>query len=238
MKRTLTAITGTFLLVTFTSCLFIGNSIEGSGNITEQIRRVGNFTGIKASGGLNVYISQGDTQKVMVRADDNLINTIQTDVRNGVLTVVNRKLINGATSEKVFVTVAKLDKITSSAGSNVYSQTVINSEQLELSSFAGSNMDLKIVTGDLEASASAGSNLILEGEANHCSVSANTGSNIKAEKLKTKTCQARANTGANIYIDVEDELDARAGSGANLFYSGVPKRLNVSSSMGGNVIKR
>lgn len=238
MKTISFAILVVLISLASSSCIYIGPSIKGNGNVIEETRELTGFKKIKASAGTNVYISQGDVEKVVVKADENLVDYIKTEVDGGVLIVTNTRPIRKATVLKVYVTIRDIEKISAVAGSNVYSETKLESGHLELSGTAGSNLKLDISAGDIEISSLAGSNIYVEGKAGNLKVSASAGSNIKAEGLESQTCLAKANSGANVYVSVVNELEAKANSGGNVFYYGTPKQLNVSSSSGGNVIKR
>lgn len=219
------------------SCIYVGPSLKGNGNVVEEKRTVDQFQDIKASRGVNVYISQGDEQKVLVNADENILEVITTKVENGVLKISTSERIRNAKSKKVYVTVVKVDKIEASAGSNIYSETKINNSNLELTCTAGSNMKLEINTQRLTASASAGANVYLNGTANKGDLSASAGSNIKARDLSVGDCKAKASSGSNVWVHVTDSFSGKASSGANVYYSGKANVINVSSSSGGNVRK-
>jgi hypothetical protein len=238
MKTKLFAIVAILFSVALSSCIFLGPSIKGNGNVVEETRTVNDFTAIKASAGTNVYITQGNEIKVLVKADENLIDIISTKVEDGVLKITNSKQIRRSTVNKVFVTVREIKELTAFAGSNIYSETALKSENIELTSSAGSNMKLDVISKRMKVSTSAGSNIYLEGRTDKFEGAASAGSNIKAENLKTKICKAKVSSGANIWITVTDELDGKASSGGNVFYYGTPKQVDVSSSSGGNVKKR
>lgn len=222
----------------FLSSCIIGPWKSGNGHVVEQNRKVSSFDAIKVSRGMNVYISQGNETKVVVKADENLLDDIRTEVENHTLKVTTKTNIRRATSKKVFVTVPEISAVTASAGSNVYSETVLHLPQLDVTSSAGSNIKLEVDTGNLNASASAGSNLKFEGKTKSFTGEASSGANIKAEKLTTADCDATASSGANVYITVNENLEAKASSGGNVIYYGQPKSTNTESSSGGNVVKR
>ena len=82
MKRKQFQLTGMIavLCILLMSCMFLGPSIKGNGNVKEEIRQVGEFDQIKVSRGMNVYITQGSPAKVVVIADSNLHEFIETKV--------------------------------------------------------------------------------------------------------------------------------------------------------------
>lgn len=223
--------------ILLSSCL-LGPTMKGNGHVVEEVRRVDNFDAIKASRGINVYITQASEQKVLVRADENLLDAIETEVHDGVLIVRSTAIIQRSESFKVFVSVPDLELIHASSGSNVYSETKIKSNNLDLSTSSGANITLDIEAGELSGSASSGANIRLSGSAEDIEANVSSGANIKAEELKTQNAKLEASSGGNIWISVQKHLDASASSGGNIHYSGEPSELNSSSSSGGNVIKR
>ena len=225
-----------FLLIFATSCIYTGPSVKGNGNVVSDIRNVGDFDKIEISRGMNVYISKGDNRKVEVKADENLQKLIEIKTENDVLIIKATQNIRSAKSKKVFVTTPHVSKIKSSSGSNVYSESKLPFEKLELSSSSGSNMNLEVSSRIIEASASSGSNIKLKGKSESFKGKASSGSNIKANKLESKTCKAKASSGSNIWITAENSLDADASSGGNVFVNGNPENKDIEKSSGGNVI--
>ena len=52
------------LTILLSSCWFLGPSVKGNGNVTEEVRQVANFDQIEVSRGMNVYITQGSPAQV------------------------------------------------------------------------------------------------------------------------------------------------------------------------------
>jgi hypothetical protein len=239
MKQKFQILVSIFLAaILSTSCIFMTPSINGDGNVVEENRKVGDFDEIKVSRGMNVYISQGEKIKVVVKADENLLDAIETRIEGDVLEITSNKNIRKATTKKVYVTLPTIKQIKASAGSNVFSQSTLKSKNLRLSGSAGSNMKIEVDCGKMDVSVSAGSNMMLEGKASSFLGKASAGSNLKAEGLISKKCQVKTSSGANIWISVKNNLTAQASSGGNIFYYGNPETTDVEKSSGGNVIKK
>ena len=258
MKQKLTILIFlTLFSIVFSSCIFLGPSIKGNGNVTEEVRKVKDFDKIEVSRGMNVYISQGEITKVVVNADENLMEYIETRYEGDRLIVTAKANIRQAKSKKVYVTTPNISEIKSTSGSNVYSETKIISKNIELAASSGSNMTLEIKAENVDASASSGSNLKLQTDVENIETSASAGSNIrmkgstnafsgkvssganiKAEELISQSCEAQAGSGGNIWITVNKELSAKVSSGGNVFYYGEAETKNIEKSSGGNVIKK
>jgi hypothetical protein len=205
--------------------------------VKTENRKTGDFDEIKVSRGMNVYITQGDETKVVVKADENLLDIIETKVEDGALIIRATENIRKATVKKVYVTTPDINLIKTSSGSNVYAETVLKSENLDVSSSSGSNMKLKVKAQKLSASSSSGSNIRLEGMVKSFDGKASSGSNIKAGELNSVKCKTDVSSGANIWISVKDKLEAHASSGGNIFYKGNPDITDIEKSSGVNVKK-
>ena len=227
-----------FLSIIFSSCWFLGPSVKGNGNVTEEVRQVRDFDQIKVSRGMNAYITQGSPAKVVVIADNNLHETIETKVENGVLKIFVNENIRWAKEKKVIVTVEKLTGVETSSGSNAWSQSSIMSENLELKATAGSNLTMEINAKYLSAQCSSGANIKLSGLAKEAKLKTSSGANLKAEDLKAEQCEMRASSGGNVSSSVTGKLDADASSGGNIVYYGEPTSIEINTSSGGNIHRR
>lgn len=220
------------------SCLFLGPSIKGNGNVTEEVRQVSEFNQIEVSRGMNVYITQGSPAKVVVIADNNLHEVIITEVEDGVLKVYVDENIRWAKEKKVMVTVEKLTKVETTSGSNGYSQNQIMSDNLELSASSGANLHIEVNAKQLKADCSSGANITLSGLAKDAELEGSSGANLKGQELKADNCKMRASSGANVYASVAGRLEAKASSGGNVNYYGEPTSTEIDCSSGGNVKRK
>ena len=75
------------------SCVVVipGETVEGSGNIITEEREVAEFTKVHLKGSGNVIVSQGQTQSLQVKTDDNIMPLIETDVSDKKLTISHGK---------------------------------------------------------------------------------------------------------------------------------------------------
>lgn len=226
------------ILGIFSSCVFMEPPLKGDGNVSQEVRKTGDFSKISVSAAMNVYINQGVETKVVVVADENILDAIETRNEGGTLKITVSKNIWKYTQKKVVITVPNLEAISSIAGSNVFSEDTLKLKSVELTATAGANMKMMIIAENLKVSSIAGSNIKLEGSADDFEVKANSGSNINAKGLKSKLCRIKCNGGANIWLTVTGNIEGHVGSGANIYYFGNPTSVNVDANTGGNLIKK
>jgi len=240
MKTKKLSFLGIFILLlgVFNSCILLGPSIKGNGDVVEKERNVGEFDEIKVTTGMNVWITQGEETKVVVVADENLHDAILTEVSGKTLKVYTESRIRWAKEKKVLITINNLEKTSLSAGSNVYSNGLLNFENLDISTSSGSNANFEVNSKNLSVSSSSGSNAKIKGNAYKLVLDASSGANIKAVGLEASFCDAEASSGANVHIRVLKEINARASSGGNVIYYGNPEKMDINTSSGGNVTKK
>jgi hypothetical protein len=224
------------------SCQFnadFGVGVKGNGNVETVERNISDdFTEIKVSRGLDVYLTQADDVMVEVEADQNLHDIIMTEVENNVLRIYAEENIHSASSQKIHVSFKDIQKITSTSGSDVYSTNTIVAESLELKTTSGSDMELDVNAKVVECRSTSGSDLRLSGRTDKLYAEATSGSDIKAGNLKSKTCDAKASSGADITINTTEELYAKASSGGDIKYYGNPEKISKKDGVSGSVRKQ
>ena len=98
MKQKVMTLASLFiLLIISSSCIFMGPPVKGNGNVVEEKRKAGKFDEIKVSRGMNVYISQGSENRILVKADENLLEFIETEVEGRALKISSSRSIGRAT---------------------------------------------------------------------------------------------------------------------------------------------
>ena len=187
---------------------------------------------------MNVYVTQGSPAKVVVIADNNLHEIIETRVKGNVLEIYTKENIRWAEEKKVMVTVEHLSGLETSSGSNAWSKNQIKSENLEMKASSGANLTMDVDAGTLKTDCSSGANVRLSGLAKEAELEASSGANLKGEDLKADNCKMRASSGGNVSATVNGRLEAKASSGGNIVYFGQPAETEVNTSSGGNIHKK
>jgi hypothetical protein len=235
---TLARMTIAFILALFlSSCAFdinFGDGKKGNGVIAEDRREITEeFTVVSASEGLDVYVTQAKEFEITVEADENIIDLIGTDIRDGKLTIHAIENIGRAT-KKIYVSLPDITGLESSSGADLIGKSIIESDKIALSASSGSDLQVELNADEVNASSSSGADIKISGEANLLNANASSGSDIKARDFKVQTCSAEASSGADISVNVSESLIADASSGADISYTGeasVQKNKSVSGSI-------
>jgi hypothetical protein len=236
--KTLTKIIVLFvLLITTSSCFMEGlTGIKGNGNVISEDREISsNFDAIKVQQGITLYLTQGNETTVNVEADENILELLVTEVKNGELKVYFEKNVYRAKERNVYLTTSDISKIRTSSGAYVKSENTIQTTSLDLDSSSGSSIKIAVNAKDVSSDCSSGANIDVVGKVETFSAEASSGSAIDAEKLKAIDVFAKASSGANIDVSVSGKLTAKASSGGDIDYEGSPTKVHKDTSSGGSV---
>ncbi|NBL64557.1 DUF2807 domain-containing protein [Flavobacterium sp. NST-5] len=219
----------------FNSC---HKSIEGSGNIVKENRTVEKFTGVDVSSGIIVMIEQAENQEVIVEADDNIKDQIQTKVVNETLEIsTSYNSLNNATMI-VHVKIPEVSYLNSTSASKINGKSVLISEDLVVETSSGGNIETEIEAHKLRVESSSGSTIEISGKALNADFDSSSGSSIDALNLVANEVKASASSGSSINVKVLKKLKADASSGASIDFFGQPVNIEKSESSGGSVSQK
>lgn len=226
-----------FLATLLSSCnVNMFNRINGNRNVITENRKANeDFTKIKVSTGLDLYITQGATTEIIVEADENLQDIIITEINNGVLKIYSEKNIWRAKARKVYVTLETLEGLSATSGSDIYSQKTLQVNDLAVSATSGANIRIDLDANSVTSSATSGADIEITGIANNHTSSATSGASIDAYNLRSKNVTVKVSSGADINIYASESIAAKATSGGDIDFKGSPKSVTKKSSSGGSI---
>jgi hypothetical protein len=212
--------------------------IRGNGKIVKQERSISGFHSINVSGGIDVYIIPGNTEKAVVETDENIQEAIITSVSNGVLKIYCDKSINNSKKLNVYVNVKELDKVTASGGCDVFAETILNFPSINFDFSGGCDLKLNCATKELNCSFTGGSDAQIKGFADMAYLEASGGSDIKAAELTIGKCKVEATGGSDAYLHVTGELSVEASGSSDVTYMGSPKIIHKSVTGASDLIRK
>lgn len=226
-----------FISTIFASCgVDMFNRIDGNRNVVSEKRKINDdFTRVKVSSGIDLYITQGNSVSLTVEADENLHEYIVTEVHGDQLKIYIDGNVWRAKARKVYLTVTTLEELKATSGSDVFSQGTIKATDLEVSTSSGADMRIEVDAENVVSHSSSGSDLRISGTSRTHNTSASSGSSIHAYGLESKDVTAKVSSGADIGVYASESIDARASSGGDIRYKGNPEKVNKKTSSGGGV---
>lgn len=225
-------------IFSLSSCQFLGPSIKGNGQVTEETRLITGYERIKASNGLEVSLIPDSTEYVVVEADENLHEYIRTEMKDKTIEIFVEGQIRWASARKVLVHYRQLNGLQSSSGATIRNEESLRSKYMELAASSGSQQYLSLDTESLDSQCSSGAQIHVSGKCANAEIKASSGAHFKGNAFSARDCIADVSSGAHISVEVQHSITAEASSGGHVNYSGSPEQTNVHSSSGGVIAKK
>lgn len=238
MKSTIKKMLFLVLITTLLSSSSVDmfNGINDDRNVVTKNRTTNaDFSKIKVNTGLELEISQGNENKIVLEADENLHDIIFTEVENGVLKIYSEKSIWKAKSKKVFVTVKNLHELSTTSGAFVNNETIFKADTLTVIATSGAEINFSVEANSIITVATSGADLKIAGKANYHNSNATSGASIRAKSLESATVFANVTSGADIDIFASETFNANATSGEDINYFGNPKKATKKTTSGGSI---
>lgn len=220
-------------------CLVAGTAmaapVNSDGKIVKEERKVTGFTKISVRNAINLFIQQGSAEKVTVEASEDVMHHLYTEVAAGELSIGIKGNVHNTGEMNVYVTVRELNRVESSSAATVRVEGKIETGEMKINSSSASSVKMELSCEKLEISTSSASRVQVTGTAKSIRTDSSSASSINAAELKAEKGDFEASSGASVKVQVTNEVNARASSGAGISISGNPASRNTEGSSGGSV---
>lgn len=214
-----------FLLLLFVlifSADGFSQSIKGDGNVVKETKIVEPFDKIELNGIVNVYLKQGENEKVEIETDKNLIPYIEIKSRNQTLEITTREKteIKSSTKLNVYVTLKDLNEIELNSIGNLMTIGKLELNDLEVENNSIGSITLEINCNKLTLESNSIGNVTLSGNADNVDIRQNSIGNIKAFDLKADKLKIESNAVGNSEVYSEREIYITLNGTGNITYKG------------------
>ena len=226
-----------FSLLVLSGLLITASAQKTVNDANAEKRNVSGFHAIEVSGGIDLYLSQGEEAVAVSASKTEYRDKIVTEVKNGVLKIwfdwKNGLKFNWDNHKlKAYVSVKSLDGLRASGGSDIDVDGTIKTTKLDMGISGGSDFKGKIESDELKVEASGGSDVSISGKATKLTIDVSGGSDFSGYDLASDICNVEASGGSDVRVTVNKELSADASGGSDVYYkgSGLIRDLKTSGS--------
>ncbi len=209
-------------------------AIDGNGNLIKQERNVSDFDKLEMSGAFDVIVKQGDKERLVIEADENIMSYIETKVENGTLSVdmKNEFHYNHSKTPKIYLFVKSLISVESSGENKIYSSGTITANDFKIDVSGVGKIDMTIETGNLHVESSGVSDIELKGKAESVKIEISGAGDVKALEFVVNNCNIEISGTGNASVNVSDKLDVSISGIGKVSYKGSPTVNSESGLMG------
>ncbi|MTI33147.1 head GIN domain-containing protein [Xanthovirga aplysinae] len=205
------------VLILLNSC-----GIKGEGEVVSQTLSLEPFDVLQLNlDNVDVFLKQDTEQKVTVSGQQNIIDNLNTNVKDNKWEIDVQKNTRSYERLTVYISVPELKEIKVTAGGNVFTETpFVNLNHLNLEMNADGQMNLDVEANSINAKVDADGEIGIRGTADEIFCDMNASGKISFSALQSKNIEAEIRGDGNISLEGTTQnlnLDSNAGGGLDAF---------------------
>ncbi len=193
----------------------------------KETRNVGDFDEIGLAIPANLYLTQGSKNEVIIEADEDVLEKIETEVHGTSLSIKFEKWYNyrGVGKINVYITVKAIKELVVSGSGDVIAKSAIKADKLAfVVSGSGSILIDDLNVKDVYAMITGSGDVRIEGKetANELDATVTGSGDFESINIKFKEADLSITGSGSIETDVTDELEASITGSGKIYYKGNP----------------
>jgi hypothetical protein len=187
-----------------------------------EVRDVRDFQEVALEGVGTLMIEQGETESLTIEAEPKVLKRIETEVRNGKLTIRPDRSFSTRESITYHLAVKQLTGI-ELAGAGRVEAAQLNSDQLRINgSGAGAVAIDSLTANTLDVTAAGNVQAELAGTVDSQTVTVSDAAKYAAADLESRLASVTASGASQVAVNVSESLDAHVSGAARVEYAGDP----------------
>ncbi|MCB0834285.1 MAG: DUF2807 domain-containing protein [Bacteroidetes bacterium] len=230
-----------YRIMLMSAALLFAGSVLANAQTRKETRTVEPFHTVVTKGSEDVYVKQGNTQSLVIEADEDVLKDIVSEVHNGVLKIglEDRWFDRTWTNKriKVYVTMPVVKGFKLSGSGEIIGEGDIKSDDLSLTISGSGKIRMNVFAETISSEISGSGDVRLSGTTTEYNCRISGSGNIDAMDLRTENCRAKISGAGDARVSVSGDLDVQISGSGNIAYAGDPKTVNTRVSGSGNVRK-
>ena len=219
-----------------------GKRIKGNGKVVTIERSVGDYDEIAVAGWFDVELVKGREGEISLKGEENLLEYIITEVKNGKLTVKVKKGYNLQSSnwkDGILITVPfeSISAVSLSGSGDIEGKDVLEADDFAASMSGSGDINLEIEANSLKTVISGSGDIVLSGKARDFNVTVSGSGDVHAFDLSADNVTANVSGSADIKVTANESLNARVSGSGDIVYKGNPEKVDTKTSGSGDINK-
>jgi len=214
-----------------------GGAVRGSGTVASEERPVSGISGVELSMNGTLTIELGDTEALVIEAEENLLPYIETAMRGDTLLIRTEPGTNIQSTRSIEfrLTVTELTDLRVSSSGDIYAPALEGNRcNLEISSSGRiwlESVDCTTLTVDISSSGEVD---IGGGSAEQQNIRISSSGDYRARDVAGSDADIAISSSGSATVNVSERITGTISSSGNIYYLGDPS-LDVRTSSSGKV---
>ncbi|WP_316823278.1 head GIN domain-containing protein [Pedobacter gandavensis] len=201
-------------------------------------RKVSDFTGIAIGGSVKAYVKLGNTESLRLEGDQEAIDELITEVKNGTLSIKPKKSQwnewfkkFGNSKVTAYITAKKLTNLAVAGSGSIEVEQAINANSFDVAISGSGNIKATINAQSIDAAISGSGGLNISGKTKKAEVAISGSGNFSGKELSADDVQAHISGSGSVHIQAQKSLEAAISGSGNINYTGNP---TISKAIAGS----
>ena len=202
---------------------------------SQQIINVEDFNKIKIHNFFKVIITQSDVNSMTVKADDEMLSKIHSDVKDGCLSVFYEKDFSPAQPIEINISAKKLSSVDVSENASVNTSNQLICDEFLIKSSSSGNINIDVKAKKITSNLVGKGDIVLIGTAQSLDANISGSGDLRAINLAVDTAKIIVSGNGNAKINVKNTLIAGVTDEGSVIYMGKPAVREISITGTGSV---
>ena len=221
MRKKILSILFVILVLLLNSYIAFG--LKASGNVATEERSVSKFHSVKLNCNGIVNITQGATQTVILKTDDNLFNNIKTQVKRGELIISVTGILTNVTTIEVDIVMNEINSLIVNSQGRMDVQGDVEVNDIKLAINGSGSISLNIVTDFILSKIIGSGTITVSGTTSTHEIEVAGSGLVDAESLSSENAKLNISNGGSCKLYVKEKMEVNTGlGGGNIEYRGEP----------------
>ena len=224
-----------FGLAFLASCDKDSGPLKGEGPVIEQVFVLPTVTSVGLNIDANVVLTHGETEEVIIKGQENIIDNIEKYVNaDGYWNINYDRNVRSHAGVTIYITSPYLDYISVSGSGSVNSVNIFPDSTNVILKISGSgNISFSTLALLAESDISGSGEIYLSGNSDEHRINISGSGNVRAFDFLTKTTKVKISGSGYSEVFVEELLDVDISGSGDVYYKGYPQILSDISGSGG-----
>lgn len=202
----------------------VPNAVRGSGNVTTEERSVSGFTGVALVGIGRMEVVVGDTESLVIEAEENLLPYLISEVKDGrlIVRIANGVNLRPTKPVRYTVTVKSLDNLEVGGSGDVICKSV-TATAFDMAILGSGDIEIGSLQADsLDATIGGSGSINVEGAVQTQTVRILGSGSYKGKDLQSADAKVEVLGSGSVHLWVTDTLDVNIAASGSVNYYGNP----------------
>lgn len=217
--------------------------IKGNGKVVTVERSTDDYDGVSVSGWFDVELVNGNEGTITIKGEENLMEYIITEVKEGKLVIKPKKGYYLSPSNwknggiDITVPVEEISMVAMSGSGDITGKKRLEADEFKTAMSGSGDISLEVVSKTLKVAMSGSGDISLKGRTTDLEVAISGSGDVNAFDLEADNVEATVSGSADIKVTANKMIKARVSGSGDIYYKGNPSKIDSKASGSGDITK-